>query len=875
MLVEAAADNTEDARPLKKRKVETSAEEPALPNAVDRESSNGLEDEPPKLQTIIDDSESDDSDMDWEEVDLNQQNSDAVLPPLTKAQAEETLQIEIGNDDTKNKPARARRKAATAAERAMRLHIHKMHVLCLLYNAHIRNAWCNDDKVQSSLKRFRSSRIINLFTPDPNQSQLAASKAFNDGLILAKDAWKKFKITSLGLRRAKWAHDTKELEVFKIPENADPVMDISDFRKAAVSFEGSPDTAFEDNGVAKDVTRRYAKAYNAKTRKLRVESTENGDRWWRKALKLFRRRTILDRDQVEDAELSRREAQEEMPKNVQDFKDHPYYVLERHLKHNEVIHPKRECGKVNVGTAATTNLEPIYRRRDVHQLKSADKWYRLGREIKPGEQPLKHAKPRRSRQRQPFADDDGENEDAESLGAALYAPFQTELYVPPPCVRGRVPRNAFGNLDVYVPSMVPPGGAHIRDARARIAARMLAVDYADAVTGFTFRGRHGTAVVEGVVVAEENAEAVRAVLEGMRDAEQDDERERRGREAVRLWRKFLLGLRVLERVQEYASADERKQMEKEMRERVEAEEREEQERVRAEEMAGGFFLAEGAGEKPAEPTAGRMLAAAGHDEEYYDGGDGGGFLPDEGGEEEKQETGDDLFKSRIMENAPVRRLVSHQGFDGADDDRDSVGGGGFLPEEGGGFAPEDEDRSIPEGGGGFVLEDGGGFLPDGGGGFIPDEEDVGGGFVREDTTAQQSVNYISPKEPQDQQDQDVKAEAPPVASKSPEAADALDEPAQQQRSTGDQDKASQPVRALSQEPGPTLDTQPQGSNIGQLDLEGDAQPSRTKAQWPKEVEQAADPEQASSGDDADSLPSHDPEDEDAEPEWLAEEVVSD
>lgn len=569
-----------------------------------------------------------------------------------------------------------------------------------------------------------------------------------------------------------------------------------------------------------------------------------------------------------------------MPKNVQDFKDHPYYVLERHLKHNEVIHPKHECGKVNVGTAANTNLEPIYRRRDVHQLKSADKWYRLGREIKPGEQPLKHAKPRRSRQqRQPFADnEDGENEDAEPLGAALYAPFQTELYVPPPCVRGRVPRNAFGNLDVYVPSMVPPGGAHIRDARARIAARMLAVDYADAVTGFTFRGRHGTAVVEGVVVAEENAEAVRAVLEGLRDAEQDDERERRRREAVRLWRKFLLGLRVLERVQEYASADERKQMEKEMRERVEAEEREEEERVRAEEMAGGFFLAEGAGEKPAEPTAGRMLAAAGYDEEYYDGGEGGGFLPDEGGEEEAQEARearDDLFKSKIMESAPVRRLVSHQGFDGANDDEESVGGGGFLPEEGGGFIPEDEGRSTPEGGGGFVPEDGGGFLPDDGGGFIPDEEEVGGGFMREDTTAQQSVHHTPPKQPQDQQDQVVRTEAPPVVSKSPEAADALGEPAQQQRSTGDQDEASQPVRALAQEPGPTLNTQPQRSNIGQLDSEGDAQPSRTKARSPKEVEQAADPEQASSGDDADSLPSHDPEDEDAEPEWLAEEVVSD
>jgi xeroderma pigmentosum group C-complementing protein len=47
--------------------------------------------------------------------------------------------------------------------------------------------------------------------------------------------------------------------------------------------------AFEEGGTAKDVTRRYAKAYNAKTRKLRVDSTENGQQWLRRALKPFRK----------------------------------------------------------------------------------------------------------------------------------------------------------------------------------------------------------------------------------------------------------------------------------------------------------------------------------------------------------------------------------------------------------------------------------------------------------------------------------------------------------------------------------------------------------------------------------------------------------
>ena len=137
--------------------------------------------------------------------------------------------------------------------------------------------------------------------------------------------------------------------------------------------------ALESDGVCRDVTKRYSKAYNAKTRKLRVEVTERGEEWWRKALKVFRRPTYLDRDQLEDAEFAKKDASEGLPNNVQDFKDHPYYALERHLKRHEVIWPKRASGKVSVGKEA---LEPVYRRSDVHIVRSADKWYRFGREIK-------------------------------------------------------------------------------------------------------------------------------------------------------------------------------------------------------------------------------------------------------------------------------------------------------------------------------------------------------------------------------------------------------------------------------------------------------------------------------------------------------------
>ena len=143
--------------------------------------------------------------------------------------------------------------------------------------------------------------------------------------------------------------------------------------------------AFEDDGYARDVTRRYAKSYNAKTRRERVEVTKGGEKWWRRAMEMYAKTYHLDRDQVEDAEFAAKEAAEPLPKNVQDFKDHPYYALERHLKRQEVIHPKREVGKLGAGKSGSSmKLEPIYRRRDVHLVKSADSWYRMGREIKVG-----------------------------------------------------------------------------------------------------------------------------------------------------------------------------------------------------------------------------------------------------------------------------------------------------------------------------------------------------------------------------------------------------------------------------------------------------------------------------------------------------------
>ncbi|KAL0469514.1 Rad4 domain-containing protein [Neurospora intermedia] len=335
--------------------------------------------------------------------------------------------------------------------------------------------------------------------------------------------------------------------------------------------------AFDEDGFARDVTRRYAKAYNSKTKRQRIDGPispttpsgiNTGERWLRR---LFLRHYTAsdfptDLDQIELNELAALEGAEPMPRNVQDFKDHPIYALERHLRRNEVLLPgAQSTGTVSAGSKAP--VERIYRRKDVVVARSRDKWFRLGRVVKPGEEPVKVLPPKRKRSSKfggerisspPSLETDNEEDEgdlfgdyslAKAGGTPLYTPQQTDLYVPPPVSKsGKIPKNKFGNVEVYVPSMVPAGGAHVPHERAAQAAHILGVDYAPALTGFEWKGRKGTARILGVVVPEKAAEAVRAVITGLVDMEEEEREERRRMEVLRMWRVMLRGMRIRERV---------------------------------------------------------------------------------------------------------------------------------------------------------------------------------------------------------------------------------------------------------------------------------------------------------------------------------------
>jgi xeroderma pigmentosum group C-complementing protein len=144
----------EDNRPLKRRKVagkERGARAGPSSSLLGDDANDSDPSPAAKLQTIIDDSEDSDSDIEFEDVQLGPSQTD--LPEPRPVEERRPLDIVIDAHPTVQKRANTRkRKPVTSAEKARRLDIHKMHVLYLLYHAFYRNHWCNDARTQACLQ---------------------------------------------------------------------------------------------------------------------------------------------------------------------------------------------------------------------------------------------------------------------------------------------------------------------------------------------------------------------------------------------------------------------------------------------------------------------------------------------------------------------------------------------------------------------------------------------------------------------------------------------------------------------------------------------------------------------------------------------------
>ena len=81
----------------------------------------------------------------------------------------------------------------------------------------------------------------------------------------------------------------------------------------------------------------------------------------------------------------------EMPKSISEFKDHPLYVLKRHLLKFQAIFPP------NADPVGTIREDPIYSRDNLVTLHSRQTWLKFARVIKPNQQAYKVVKGRLKR----------------------------------------------------------------------------------------------------------------------------------------------------------------------------------------------------------------------------------------------------------------------------------------------------------------------------------------------------------------------------------------------------------------------------------------------------------------------------------------------
>ncbi|WFD45125.1 hypothetical protein MPSI1_003802 [Malassezia psittaci] len=311
---------------------------------------------------------------------------------------------------------------------------------------------------------------------------------------------------------------------------------------------------FEEDGYGRDVTARYTRALHTKVAKQRPSGVgrasilENDPQatWWASVVRAIHRPQHLDRDAIEDAELADASAREPMPTSVGAFKDHPVYCLERFLRRDQVLHPPNRVG--------TFQGTPVYLRANVVQLQSARQWYNQGRAILEGEQPLKMVKSRAYTLQSKRVEEQARADGQDSPMEGLYSYAQTQIYVPLPVSDGIVPKNAFGHVDLFVPSMLPKGGSHIPHRLGAKAAKSLKVSYAEAVVGFEFKKFRSMPRVQGVVVPEEHADAVWKAVHLAEEQAAESEQAKRQARAIKAWRKFLTALTVAKRIQEQYGA---------------------------------------------------------------------------------------------------------------------------------------------------------------------------------------------------------------------------------------------------------------------------------------------------------------------------------
>ncbi|XP_063267934.1 DNA repair protein complementing XP-C cells isoform X2 [Prinia subflava] len=292
---------------------------------------------------------------------------------------------------------------------------------------------------------------------------------------------------------------------------------------------------FDNDGSVRDVTQRYDPAWMTSTRKSRVDPE-----WWEETLQPYAS-PYVERDKKEENEFQVKLQDQPLPTAIGEYKNHPLYALKRHLLKFQAIYPE------SAAILGYCRGEAVYSRDCIHTLHSRDTWLKQARVVRIGEVPYKMVRGFSNRARKARLAEPA-NRDQKDL--ALFGRWQTEEYQPPIAVDGKVPRNEYGNVYLFLPSMLPVGCVQLKLPNLNRVARKLNIDCAQAVTGFDFHGGYSHAVTDGYVVCEEYKEVLVAAWENEQAEIEKKEKEKREKRALGNWKLLTKGLLIRERLKQ-------------------------------------------------------------------------------------------------------------------------------------------------------------------------------------------------------------------------------------------------------------------------------------------------------------------------------------
>lgn len=366
----------------------------------------------------------------------------------------------------------------------------------------------SETEFQPKIKRITRKSLNNTNKKEASQSSLNIKK--NNRKLISSDSEDE-EINNTRNRQDIWA------EIYLDSEESWICVNIMDEKIHCITEIYKKTTkpvlyvvAWNSENLIKDVSRRYCPHWLTVTYKQRID-----EKWWLETLSYWKEEdTAISK--AEDEMLLQKELEQPLPKTISECKRHPLYVIQKHLLKFEALYPP-DC--VPLGYTSTGCA--IYSRHCVHTLYSRETWYRKALE--------------------------------------LFGKWQTMEYEPPVAKDGIVPRNEYGNVDLFQPSMLPKGTVHINLPGLYRIARKLNIDCAPAVVGFNFGSMGATPAMEGYVVCIEYEDILREAWEVEQAEAVKRTKEKKDKRVYGNWKRLIQGLFIKERLAaKYEFSEEKK-----------------------------------------------------------------------------------------------------------------------------------------------------------------------------------------------------------------------------------------------------------------------------------------------------------------------------